>query len=364
MTGGTTQIRDVNALAASLSTGATTLTAGGALGVSGLAAALTTNAGATTFGATMVSGDLSVTASGAVTQTGQLEVGGTSSFVAGSNDILLANLGNKFSKLTVTSANNVGIRDSSDGLTLFGSNSFTGSFFTIVTKSSSGTDFLGFDPLTTVTGPGGTSEVHLVAGELGGASGINEIKTLGDLRITGSKFYIYTNSLNSTTGSNLEGITPKKLNFGFAFNPGVVDSLLDPSLPVPSGLAANIDRSVYGNVVNFFAARPIIDTGAADVASLLSAFLSDFTDSANTTFVAPSALLSFKPGARDGAGYLDNFYGPFAVTRYEHAWWEKETSGDIKQDQILYKRRYPIYLYQTGSDPTGRPVFSSILQGE
>jgi hypothetical protein len=295
------------------------------------------------------------------TGAGQLLITGTSRLKAGTGDILLANLGNEFSRLTVESANNVGIRDSADGLTLFGSNSFTGSFFTIVTKSSSGTDFLGFDPLTRITGPGGASEVHLVAGEVSGASGVNEIQTLGNLKISGSKFYIYTNSLNSTTGSNLEGITPKTINFGFAFTPGVVNDLLtNPALVAP----ASINGTLAGNVVNFFAARPIIDTGAADVASLLRSFLSDFIDSANTTFVAPGALLAFKPGIRDGAGYLDNFYGPFSVSRYEHAWWDKETSGEIKEDQMLYKRRYPIYLYQTGSDPTGRPMFSSILQGE
>ena len=73
---GATTLKDADSLVAVLNTtGTTDLTAVGTLGVSGSATDdLTTTAAGTSFGATTVGGNLGVTASGAVADTGKLEI--------------------------------------------------------------------------------------------------------------------------------------------------------------------------------------------------------------------------------------------------------------------------------------------------
>ena len=97
LVGGSTDVAAAGDLKAALTTGATTLSATGALGVSGSAASLKTTGVATDFGATTVTGALTTVATGAVTQSGALKAGAGSSIDAGANAITLADAGNDFS---------------------------------------------------------------------------------------------------------------------------------------------------------------------------------------------------------------------------------------------------------------------------
>ena len=119
--GSSISLTDMNALTAALTTGGNAvLTAVGNLAVSGSSNNLTTNAAATSFGATTVGGNLSTTAAGAISQTGTLSVTGSSSLAAGANAITLTDAGNNFTGavgLSNSGANNVSIRDA-NGLIL------------------------------------------------------------------------------------------------------------------------------------------------------------------------------------------------------------------------------------------------------
>ena len=69
----------------------------GTLGVSGSATGdLTTNAAATTFGATTVGGNLAITGGGAVTDTGKLDITGTTGITATGQTVTLDDATNEF----------------------------------------------------------------------------------------------------------------------------------------------------------------------------------------------------------------------------------------------------------------------------
>ncbi|MFM7113714.1 MAG: beta strand repeat-containing protein, partial [Planctomycetota bacterium] len=126
-TGAATQITDTNALTVSLTTtGSTVLSAGGNLVASGTVTGATsdlttttTGTGTTSFGATTVGQNLSVTSVGAVSQTGALTVTGTASFAAGTSNITLDTASNAFSTVTVTSGANVSLAETG-GFTIGG----------------------------------------------------------------------------------------------------------------------------------------------------------------------------------------------------------------------------------------------------
>ena len=103
ITGGATILKDATDLTVSLVTSGTTaitavsnLTLDGT--VSGATSDLSTTAAATSFGTTAVGQNLSTTASGNISQTGALDVEGTSSFTTQTNDttITLTNVANEF----------------------------------------------------------------------------------------------------------------------------------------------------------------------------------------------------------------------------------------------------------------------------
>jgi|GEM_PF-1400691 len=127
ITGAATQITDTNALTVSLTTtGSTVLSAGGNLVASGSVSGsgsnlttTTTGTGTTSFGATTVGQNLSVTSVGAVSQTGALGVTGTASFAAGTSNITLDTDSNAFSTVTVTSGANVSLAETG-GFTIGG----------------------------------------------------------------------------------------------------------------------------------------------------------------------------------------------------------------------------------------------------
>ena len=106
VTAGDTTLSDSNALSVVLDTGATKLTAGQALAVSGTAASLVTDSEALVFGDTLVTGNGSFTARGAVSQlAGQaLQVGGTTTVDATGQTVSLTEAGNKFDGLVTVKA--------------------------------------------------------------------------------------------------------------------------------------------------------------------------------------------------------------------------------------------------------------------
>ncbi|WP_442770059.1 autotransporter-associated beta strand repeat-containing protein [Zoogloea ramigera] len=106
VTAGDTTLSDSNALSVVLDTGATKLTAGQALAVSGTAASLVTDSEALVFGDTLVTGNGSFTARGAVSQlAGQaLQVGGTTTVDAIGQTVSLTEAGNKFDGLVTLKA--------------------------------------------------------------------------------------------------------------------------------------------------------------------------------------------------------------------------------------------------------------------
>ncbi len=116
LTGSTIQVVDFNALTAVLNaTGASSLTAGGNLVVSGVTVGLTTTTvgtGTTNFGITTVAGNLASTSAGAVTQSGALIVGGTTNINAGANPITLTNAGNDFTGAATFTGGIVQVTDS------------------------------------------------------------------------------------------------------------------------------------------------------------------------------------------------------------------------------------------------------------
>ncbi|MDA1048334.1 MAG: hypothetical protein O3A82_15585, partial [Verrucomicrobia bacterium] len=119
VTGGSTTLKDATDLTVTLTTtGSTSLTAVTGLTangtITGATSDLTTSAAATSFGTTAVGRNLSVTASGDISQTGALDVAGTSSFTAGGNLITLTQATNDFTgsvSLSNTGAKDVAITD-------------------------------------------------------------------------------------------------------------------------------------------------------------------------------------------------------------------------------------------------------------
>jgi hypothetical protein len=99
-----------NLTATVAATGNAAFSATGNLTVSGLATNLTTNSGgATTFGTTTLTGNLSATSVGDLTQTGVLTVGGTSNLSSSLGDIVLTNPNNTFGGLVTAAANEIGL---------------------------------------------------------------------------------------------------------------------------------------------------------------------------------------------------------------------------------------------------------------
>jgi len=205
LTGGVTQVTDANALTVILATtGDATLIAGGNLtasgsvsGAGGLLTTTTTNGGTTTFGATTVAVNLSVTSAGAVSQTGALTVGGTSSINAGAGNITLANGSNNFTGTVSLTGGTVQITDINDLVMASGNisgtlgvtagNSITGTSPLVVAGSATFESF-GSDDVS-LTGANDFSSVGITnAGDVT----INDINSLilaastlaGDLDVT------------------------------------------------------------------------------------------------------------------------------------------------------------------------------------
>ncbi|KPF66968.1 hypothetical protein IP84_14140 [beta proteobacterium AAP99] len=115
VTGGAVQVADLNALNVNLSAASATLNAGGALAVSGsTSGALSTSSAGLSLGATTVGTDLTVSSTGAVTQTGAIRVAGNTTVSAGTNAVTLSNAANDFVGAVSVSGSNVDLADAND----------------------------------------------------------------------------------------------------------------------------------------------------------------------------------------------------------------------------------------------------------
>ena len=192
-------------------TGNAAFSATGNLTVSGLATNLTTNSGgATSFGVTTLTGNLSAASVGDITQTGTLTVGGTSNLSSSLGDIVLTDPNNTFGGLVTAAANEIGLTASgnlSTQLTAIGDANVAASGNLTVagtavnlTTSSGGATSFGATTLTgglTTTAVGDITQTGAII--TGAASSITS--TTGDITLTnpGNRFSGAT-SLTATVG--------------------------------------------------------------------------------------------------------------------------------------------------------------------
>ncbi len=278
--GSSISLSDTSDLSVALTTtGNSVLNAGGSLAVSGTTRDLTTNAGATSFGATTVSGNLTTVASGAIGQTNVLAVTGTSSFSAGANAITLANAGNNFGgavSLSNSGAGNVSIRDG-DGLLLGNVNVGTGTLGvqavgitqaagTAITQSAGGgaVSFDGGSGAVTLANANNdfTGPVNLS----GGATQITDQNalTLGTLN-TGALTATSSGALNLGSG-NVGGNLVATSNNGAISQTGALNVAGTSTLNAGTGAItlANTNNDFTGAVIA--AGRSVSITDANDLA--------------------------------------------------------------------------------------------------
>jgi hypothetical protein len=167
---------DLNALIAATGNAAATST--GNLTVSGTATNLTTiSGGATSFGVTTLTGGLTTTSVGDITQTGAIITGAPSSITSSTGDIVLTNPGNAFSGATSLTAS-------------IGDISFAGSVAGSLTTTSGGATSFGATTLTgglTTTSVGDITQTGALI--TGAASSITS--STGDITLTnpGNSFF-------------------------------------------------------------------------------------------------------------------------------------------------------------------------------
>ncbi|WAC21837.1 filamentous hemagglutinin N-terminal domain-containing protein [Luteolibacter sp. SL250] len=202
----------------------------------------------------------------------------------------------------------------------------------------------------------GAGNVILVAGTTPGAPGTNEFRSNADLGADingGAKLFIVANSIGTETdGTNFIGsdfsamagggspFSTTEFNFSFGGQTGatLVNTLNAGSFGAP-------------NALHLFGAGPVIDTGGSDVAALIRAFFNDFLSTTNLISGDAESIVEIGKLARFESGLFPPLYGPFSVTSYEHEWYEKEVGGQVPEDKLYYKRRYPLYLKQGGQPP-------------
>jgi hypothetical protein len=192
-TGAVTQITDVNALTAELTTtGSTTLSAGGNLAVSGTVSGAgndltttTTGKGSTSFGATTVADALSVTSVGAVSQTGALSVGGATTLSAAGQAITLTNAANDFTGTVTSTGAATQITDTNALTAVFtstGSTTLTAGGDLVASGTVSGA---GNDLTTTTTGKGSTSLGATTVADALSATSAGAVSQSGALTVGG-----------------------------------------------------------------------------------------------------------------------------------------------------------------------------------
>jgi len=365
--GGATSIKDKNSLTAHLTTGATGLTAVGALTVDGTSGALTTNSAGLTFGAgtTTVTGALATSSTGAVSQTGAVTVTTTSNIAAGSNSITLADTANDFSGLLTVAGGATSIKDKNDltahlatgvtGLTSGGVLTVDGTSDALTTNSAgltfgetnvigelaaTSTGAVGQTGIVTVTDASsiaaGTNSVNLAnaANDFGGAltvaggstsikdkndlsahltTGVTGLTAVGALTLDGTSGDLTTNSASLTFGSAVTTVTGKLA----ATSSGAVGQTGAVTVTTTSNIATGSNRVTLNNSANDFGGVMTVVGGATSIkdANSLTAHLTtgatDLTsvgaltiDGTSDTLTTNSAGLTFGDAATTVSGIL------------------------------------------------------------
>ncbi|MDB6080132.1 MAG: hypothetical protein JWO82_3879, partial [Akkermansiaceae bacterium] len=195
----------------------------------------------------------------------------------------------------------------------------------------------------------------------------------------GARGFLVMNSIgvDGFGGSDLSGAKNliKSLNFSF-----------DPSLPTVFGAALRdqagtgpLDYNILAGVIASKLPNPVLgpltaavfqspkpDTDSAsqisDIVALVRGFFNDLDNGDEKVTNDASAIVEIGKLARFESGVYPPAYGPFALTSYEYEWWLQEKDGKVKDKDLFYNKRYPLYLKQKGSGPNGRPNYESILE--
>jgi hypothetical protein len=250
----------------------------GDLTVSGLATNLTTNSGgATTFGTTTLTGNLSATSVGDITQTGTLTVGGTSNLSSSLGDIVLTDSNNTFGGLVTAAANEIGLTASGNlstqltaigdaNVTASGNLTVAGTAVNLTTSSGAATSF-GTTTLTgglTTTSVGDITQTGAII--TGTASSITS--STGDITLNnaGNRFGGAT-SLTATVGDiSFGGTVNGNLNTNAAGTTTFAATTVNGNLGVLSG----------GDITQ---TGPLIVTGISSLVSSIGDIV--LTDAAN-----------------------------------------------------------------------------------
>ncbi len=215
----------------------------------------------------------------------------------------------------------------------------------------------------------GTGDVILIAGVNPGDPGTNEFRSNADTgaNISGTaNLYIVANSIGTEMqdgvnyiGSDFSGmVVGGSSPFASSeFNYSLPGS--DPSTLVITPLAGFDFGSP--DALHLFGAGPVIDIGGADVAALVRAFFNDFLSTTNLISGDAESIVEIGQLARFESGLFPPLYGPFSVTSYEHEWYGKEVGGQVPDDKLYYRKRYPLYLKQHGKPP-GKVQYDSIIE--
>ena len=247
-------------------TGNAAFSATGDLTVSGLATNLTTNSGgATSFGTTTLSGNLSTTSAGDITQTGVLTVGGTSNLSSSLGDIVLTNPNNTFGGLVTAAANEIGLTASGNlstqltaigdvVVTASGNLTVAGTAVNLTTSSGGATSF----GATTLTG-------GLTATSVGDITQTGPVITGAASSLTSSTGdIILTHPGNSFSGATSLTATIGDIRFGGTVNGNLSTNAAGTTTFAATTVNGNLGVLSGGDITQ---TGPLIVTGTSSLVS-------------------------------------------------------------------------------------------------
>ncbi|MBD2120539.1 filamentous hemagglutinin N-terminal domain-containing protein [Trichocoleus sp. FACHB-262] len=206
--------------------------------------------------------NLNINATGAITQTGDLTVGGTTTLAAGANDITLDRAGNNFNTVQVTSDKNVTLNDTN--ALKFGTSDITGNL-NVTTKGAitqtgdltiGGTTSLASGNTNNITlmGANNFNTVQINSGNDVSLNDVNVVNlgtstVSGDLNVTGATINIPSGASVKSTGGNIKlNGTTSITNAGSLIAPGKTISIFGGQIALDGGSLVNVSGSKGGTV--------------------------------------------------------------------------------------------------------------------
>lgn len=251
-----------NSLAIATGTGTVNFTNTVGTGTNGALGNLTTASGAIQLN-TINATNLNVTASGAITQTGNLTVGGTTTLAAGANDITLDGT-NNFNTVQITSGNNVTLNDT-NALSLGTSNiagtldvttngAITQTGGSTLTVGGTTTLAAGNANNITLTGANNFNTVQVTSGNTVSLNDINALTVgattvSGNLNVTGATVNVPNGATVESTGGDitLNGTT-SVTNAGSVIAPGRTIQILGNQIQLLGGSLVDVSGATAGTV--------------------------------------------------------------------------------------------------------------------